>query len=160
MHKDKRIARGEGSGHGGTATKGHKGAKSRSGNKVKRGFEGGQTPMHRRLPKVGFKNISRIEYYVMNLDQYVLAKNDVHIGKRRFFQLHQIELAKRNPLPYDIRNLPLALVIQMLKKPLAIALWYRHYFAVSIYALPGLHQGRQADICGRYSEKNLVPMCI
>ncbi len=78
-HKDKRIARGEGSGHGGTATKGHKGAKSRSGNKVKRGFEGGQTPMHRRLPKVGFKNISRIEYYVMNLDQLseVAAKHNL-----------------------------------------------------------------------------------
>lgn len=57
--QDKRIAQGEGSGHGGTATKGHKGAKSRSGNKVKRGFEGGQTPMHRRLPKVGFKNIRK-----------------------------------------------------------------------------------------------------
>lgn len=78
-HKDKRIARGEGSGHGGTATKGHKGAKSRSGNKVKRGFEGGQTPMHRRLPKVGFKNISRVEYYVMNLDQLseVAAKHNL-----------------------------------------------------------------------------------
>ncbi|HRG32835.1 MAG: 50S ribosomal protein L15 [Saprospiraceae bacterium] len=69
IHREKRIARGEGSGHGGTATKGHKGAKSRSGVKVKRGFEGGQTPMHRRLPKIGFKNISRIEFRVINLDQ-------------------------------------------------------------------------------------------
>jgi len=68
-HREKRIARGEGSGHGGTATKGHKGQKARSGAKIKRGFEGGQTPMHRRLPKAGFKNINKIEYSVFNLDQ-------------------------------------------------------------------------------------------
>ncbi|MEP7195760.1 MAG: 50S ribosomal protein L15 [Saprospiraceae bacterium] len=69
-HKGKRIARGEGSGHGGTATKGHKGQKSRSGAKNKRGFEGGQTPIHRRLPKAGFNNINRIEYKIFNLDQF------------------------------------------------------------------------------------------
>ncbi|MDQ3141134.1 MAG: 50S ribosomal protein L15 [Bacteroidota bacterium] len=69
IHKEKRIARGEGSGHGGTATKGHKGMKSRSGASVKIGFEGGQTPMQRRLPKIGFKNIFRVEYVVLNLDQ-------------------------------------------------------------------------------------------
>ncbi len=65
----KRIARGEGSGKGGTATRGHKGAKSRSGYSRKVGFEGGQMPIQRRLPKKGFKNISRIEYTVINLDR-------------------------------------------------------------------------------------------
>ncbi|MCC6815804.1 MAG: 50S ribosomal protein L15 [Saprospiraceae bacterium] len=69
VHKEKRIARGEGSGHGGTSTKGHKGQKARSGAKWKRGFEGGQTPMHRRLPKAGFKNINRVEFKIFNLDQ-------------------------------------------------------------------------------------------
>lgn len=69
VHKEKRIARGEGSGSGGTAGKGHKGAKSRSGDKQKRGFEGGQTPMQRRLPKRGFKNPNRVEYIAMNLDR-------------------------------------------------------------------------------------------
>ena len=64
----KRIARGQGSGHGGTATRGHKGAKSRSGYKTKIGFEGGQMPLQRRVPKFGFKNINRIEYKAINLD--------------------------------------------------------------------------------------------
>ena len=64
----KRIARGEGSGSGGTAGKGHKGAKSRSGYKSKRGFEGGQMPLQRRVPKFGFKNINRKEYEGVNLD--------------------------------------------------------------------------------------------
>jgi large subunit ribosomal protein L15 len=67
--KKKRVARGEGSGWGGTAGKGHKGARSRSGDKVKRGFEGGQTPMQRRLPKRGFKSLNRVEYVGMNLDK-------------------------------------------------------------------------------------------
>jgi large subunit ribosomal protein L15 len=69
IHKEKRIARGEGSGHGGTSTKGHKGMKARAGADNKIGFEGGQTPLQRRLPKVGFKNISRVEYNTFNLDQ-------------------------------------------------------------------------------------------
>jgi large subunit ribosomal protein L15 len=64
----KRIARGQGSGHGGTATRGHKGAKSRSGYKTKIGFEGGQMPLQRRVPKFGFKNINRVEYKAINLD--------------------------------------------------------------------------------------------
>ncbi len=64
----KRIARGEGSGHGGTATRGHKGAKSRSGYKTKIGFEGGQMPLQRRVPKFGFTNINRVEYHGINLD--------------------------------------------------------------------------------------------
>jgi large subunit ribosomal protein L15 len=63
----KRIARGQGSGRGGTSTKGHKGDKSRAGHKEKRHFEGGQMPMQRRLPKRGFKNPGRVEYVPLNL---------------------------------------------------------------------------------------------
>lgn len=65
----KRIGRGTGSGHGKTATKGHKGQKARSGGSVKAGFEGGQMPMHRRLPKRGFKSLSKKVYAVVNLSQ-------------------------------------------------------------------------------------------
>lgn len=64
----KRIGRGPGSGLGGTSTRGHKGAKSRSGYSKKIGFEGGQMPLQRRVPKFGFKNINRIEYKAINLD--------------------------------------------------------------------------------------------
>ena len=64
----KRIARGQGSGQGGTSTRGHKGQKSRSGYSRKIGFEGGQMPLQRRVPKFGFKNINRIEYKGINLD--------------------------------------------------------------------------------------------
>jgi len=72
----KRIGRGEGSGHGGTSTRGHKGAGSRSGNKRKIGFEGGQMPLQRRLPKYGFRNINRVEYKGINLDtlQFLIDK--------------------------------------------------------------------------------------
>lgn len=63
----KRIGRGPGSGYGGTSTRGHKGAKSRSGYKHKVGFEGGQMPLQRRVPKFGFKNINRVEYKAINL---------------------------------------------------------------------------------------------
>ncbi|MFA5712833.1 MAG: 50S ribosomal protein L15 [Bacteroidales bacterium] len=63
----KKIGRGEGSGRGGTSTRGHKGAQSRSGYSLKRGFEGGQMPLQRRVPKFGFKNPNRVEYKVLNL---------------------------------------------------------------------------------------------
>lgn len=69
VKKEKRIARGEGSGHGGTSTRGHKGAKSRSGYSRKIGFEGGQMPLQRRVPKFGFTNINRKEYQGINLDK-------------------------------------------------------------------------------------------
>ncbi len=69
VKKGKRIARGEGSGHGGTSTRGHKGAKSRSGYSRKIGFEGGQMPLQRRVPKFGFTNINRKEYQGINLDK-------------------------------------------------------------------------------------------
>lgn len=75
----KRIARGQGSGHGGTSTRGHKGAKSRSGYSSKIGFEGGQMPLQRRVPKFGFKNINRVEYKAINLDilQYLVDKKNI-----------------------------------------------------------------------------------
>lgn len=80
----KRIGRGTGSGLGGTSTRGHKGAKSRSGYSKKIGFEGGQMPIQRRLPKFGFKNINRVEYKAINLDTLqalVEAKNLAAVGR-------------------------------------------------------------------------------
>lgn len=80
----KRIGRGTGSGLGGTSTRGHKGAKSRSGYSKKIGFEGGQMPIQRRLPKFGFKNINRVEYKAINLDTLqalVEAKNLAVVGR-------------------------------------------------------------------------------
>ncbi len=68
VKKEKRIGRGEGSGHGGTSTRGHKGARSRSGYSQKIGFEGGQMPLYRRIPKFGFKNPGRVEYRAINID--------------------------------------------------------------------------------------------
>lgn len=67
-HGQRRIGRGEGSGYGGTSTRGHKGAQSRSGYSKKIGFEGGQMPLQRRVPKYGFTNIKRIEYKAVNID--------------------------------------------------------------------------------------------
>ena len=66
-HHQKRIGRGQGSGHGGTSTRGHKGAQSRSGYSRKLGFEGGQMPLQRRLPKFGFTNLKRVEFKAINL---------------------------------------------------------------------------------------------
>ncbi len=92
----KRIGRGQGSTRGGTATRGHKGAKSRSGYKRKLGFEGGQMPLYRRLPKFGFKNINRVEYQGINLD--VLEKFASEKGITTFTQevLMEIGLVNKN----------------------------------------------------------------
>ena len=86
-NKKKRIGRGQGSGKGGTATRGHKGAQSRSGYSRKLGFEGGQMPLQRRIPKFGFKNINRVEYKPVNLetlqmlvDNKKVKKNTVNIS--------------------------------------------------------------------------------
>ena len=68
VKSQRRIGRGQGSGYGGTSTRGHKGAKSRSGYSKKVGFEGGQMPLQRRVPKFGFKNINRVEFKAINLD--------------------------------------------------------------------------------------------
>ena len=77
-HSRRRIGRGPGSGLGGTSTRGHKGAKSRSGYKKKIGFEGGQMPLQRRIPKAGFKNINYKEYFAVNLStlQALAEKNN------------------------------------------------------------------------------------
>ena len=78
-HHDKRVGRGAGSGHGGYSTRGLKGAKSRSGYSSKLGFEGGQMPLQRRLPKFGFTNIHRVEYKAINLStlEDLAAKNNL-----------------------------------------------------------------------------------
>jgi large subunit ribosomal protein L15 len=78
-HSRRRLGRGPGSGLGGTSTRGHKGAKARSGYKNKIGFEGGQMPLQRRLPKFGFKNINRVEYQPVNLSsiQALAEKNNL-----------------------------------------------------------------------------------
>ncbi len=77
----KRIGRGQGSGRGGTSTRGHKGAKSRSGYSRKFGFEGGQMPLQRRVPKFGFKNINRVEYKAVNIEllQTLAEKKSVNV---------------------------------------------------------------------------------
>jgi len=82
-HSRRRIGRGPGSGLGGTSTRGHKGAKARSGYKKKIGFEGGQMPLQRRVPKAGFKNINHKEYFVVNLStlqKLAEAKSLMKIG--------------------------------------------------------------------------------
>lgn len=81
VKKTKRIGRGQGSGAGGTATRGHKGAKSRSGYSRKAGFEGGQMPLYRRVPKYGFRNINRVEYRSINLDviQSLIADKNIEV---------------------------------------------------------------------------------
>ncbi len=80
-HNSKRVGRGQGSGKGGTAKKGHKGQKSRSGYSRKIGFEGGQMPLQRRLPKFGFTNINRVEYKAVNLDILQQLVEDKKIDK-------------------------------------------------------------------------------
>ncbi|APU95609.1 MULTISPECIES: 50S ribosomal protein L15 [Sphingobacterium] len=79
VKSSKRIGRGTGSGRGGTSTRGHKGAGSRSGHSTKIGFEGGQMPLQRRVPKFGFKNINRVEYNGVNLDtlQALIEKHNL-----------------------------------------------------------------------------------
>jgi large subunit ribosomal protein L15 len=97
-HNSKRIGRGQGSGKGGTATKGHKGQKARAGYSQKIGFEGGQMPLQRRLPKFGFNNISRKEYRGINLDTIqalVDAKNLTEVTKE---VLVQYGLSSKNDL--------------------------------------------------------------
>ncbi len=84
IKRSKRVGRGQGSGKGGTSTRGHKGAKQRSGYKKKIGFEGGQMPLQRRVPKFGFKNVNRIEYKAINLVtlQTLAEKNNLEIIDR------------------------------------------------------------------------------
>ena len=95
----KRLGRGQGSGKGGTSTRGHKGAKSRSGYSRKLGFEGGQMPLQRRIPKFGFKNINRVEYEVLNLENIQeLISNKKIKDKLDAEKIYSLGLAKKNSL--------------------------------------------------------------
>ena len=98
-NNSKRVGRGQGSGKGGTATRGHKGAKSRSGYSKKLGFEGGQMPLQRRVPKYGFKNINRKEYQGVNLDtiQELVDAKKIK-GDLTFDQMVELRLARRNEM--------------------------------------------------------------
>ena len=94
----KRIGRGTGSGRGGTSTRGHKGAGSRSGTSTKVGFEGGQMPLQRRVPKVGFKNPNRVEYVSVNLDALQSLVDEHQVSVIDFETLKQHGLVSRNDL--------------------------------------------------------------
>ena len=95
----KRLGRGQGSGKGGTSTRGHKGAKSRSGYSKKIGFEGGQMPLQRRIPKFGFKNINRVEYQILNLENIQeLVTNKKIKEKLDIEKIYSLGLAKKNSL--------------------------------------------------------------
>jgi large subunit ribosomal protein L15 len=94
----KRIGRGTGSGRGGTSTRGHKGAGSRSGNKSKVGFEGGQMPLQRRVPKVGFKNPNRVEYVGVNLDVLQALTEKFTLASVDFDTLKAHGLVSKNDL--------------------------------------------------------------
>lgn len=100
VHKEgKRVGRGQGSGKGGTSTRGHKGAKSRSGFSKKVGFEGGQMPLQRRVPKFGFKNVNRKEYVGINLDKLQnLVDKGLVSDQVTFDILVQNRLAKKTDL--------------------------------------------------------------
>lgn len=94
----KRIGRGTGSGRGGTSTRGHKGAGSRSGTSSKVGFEGGQMPLQRRVPKVGFKNINRVEYVGINLDVLQALAEKFNLTTIDFASLKEHGLVSKNDL--------------------------------------------------------------
>ena len=98
VKKVKRIGRGQGSGRGGTSTRGHKGAGSRSGYKSKIGFEGGQMPLQRRVPKVGFKPINRTEYVGVNLDVLQEIAEKFNLTAINFATLQERGLASKNEL--------------------------------------------------------------
>lgn len=94
----KRIGRGTGSGHGGTSTRGHKGAKSRSGYSKKAGFEGGQMPLQRRIPKFGFKNVNRIDYKGINLSSIQKLAEKANVSEITFDVLKANGLVSKSDL--------------------------------------------------------------
>ena len=96
--KKSRIGRGPGSGKGGTSTRGHKGAKSRSGYKEKVGFEGGQMPLQRRVPKGGFKNINRVEYKAINVAVLDAIAEKNNLEKITVADLIQAGMVRKNQL--------------------------------------------------------------
>ena len=101
---NKRVGRGTGSGYGGTSTRGHKGAKSRSGYSHKVGFEGGQMPLQRRVPKFGFKNINRVEYKAVNLDALEALAAASNLTKITVDDLRQAGLVSKNALVKVLGN--------------------------------------------------------
>ena len=100
----KRVGRGAGSGLGGTSTRGHKGAKSRSGYSKKIGFEGGQMPMQRRLPKFGFKNINRVEYKAINLSTLQALAEAKKLEKIGVAELHEAGFVAKTQLVKILGN--------------------------------------------------------
>lgn len=96
--KDKRVARGQGSGHGKTATRGHNGAKSRSGYKTKRGFEGGQMPLQRRIPKRGFKNVNRVDYVAVNIERLQMLSEKYNVDTFDLDTLFKFDVIKKRDL--------------------------------------------------------------
>ena len=98
VKREKRIGRGEGSGHGGTSTRGHKGAKSRSGYSRKIGFEGGQMPLQRRVPKSGFKNLNRVDYKAINLSTLEALAPKLDTDRIDFETLLTAGLVNKNAL--------------------------------------------------------------
>ena len=103
-HSRRRIGRGPGSGLGGTSTRGHKGAKARSGYKRKIGFEGGQMPLQRRIPKAGFKNINHKEYFAINLSTLQSLAESKNLTKIGLEELRAASLVKGNVLVKIIGN--------------------------------------------------------
>ena len=104
VKRSTRIGRGPGSGKGGTSTRGHKGAKSRSGYSRKIGFEGGQMPLQRRLPKFGFKNISRKDYKAINLDLIEVLAAEKNLTKIGIEELRAAGYINRNQLVKILAN--------------------------------------------------------
>lgn len=102
--KNKRVGRGPGSGYGGTSTRGHKGAKSRSGYSRKIGFEGGQMPLQRRVPKFGFKNINRKVYKAINLDALEALAEAKNLEKISVEDLRNAGLVSKNALVKILGN--------------------------------------------------------
>ncbi|MFN8277600.1 MAG: 50S ribosomal protein L15 [Chitinophagales bacterium] len=94
----KRLGRGQGSNTGGTAGRGHKGAGSRSGYKSKKGFEGGQMPLQRRIPKAGFKNFNRVEFEVLNLGKLQDVAAQLNVTEITVDQLRAAKLVKKSAL--------------------------------------------------------------
>ena len=103
-HSRRRIGRGPGSGLGGTSTRGHKGAKARSGYKKKVGFEGGQMPLQRRVPKAGFKNINHKEYFAVNLSVLQMLAESKNLTKIGLDDLRAANLVKKNALVKILGN--------------------------------------------------------
>ena len=102
--REKRIGRGEGSGHGGTSTRGHKGAQARSGYSRKTGFEGGQMPIQRRLPKFGFTNPNRVEYKAINVDVLELIATENNLSVITLDAIREAGYAGRNDLVKILGN--------------------------------------------------------